>query len=79
MGMFPRSRNPIVIDKMFYLYRVTLKLKVMNLYMAVEPLHDMTSTFKVMEWLHSLYSLIFELLYPNNIDINTKITLLACF
>ena len=39
----------------------------------------MTFTFKVTEWLHGIYLEIFELLDPKNIDIDTKITFLACF
>ena len=78
MGIVSGSRNPKVIVGIFYLYHVTLKLKVIDLERDRVYLF-MTFTFKVTECLHSIYLSIFELLDPKNIDIDTKITFLACF
>ena len=41
MSIVPGSRNSMVIVNIFYLYHVTLKLKVINLVHAVKPLHDL--------------------------------------
>ena len=42
MGIVSGSRNPMVIVKIFYLYHVTLKLKVIDLvHMAMKPFHDL--------------------------------------
>ena len=48
----------MVIVKIFYLYHVTLKLKVIDLVHATPatPYDGMTFTFKVTEWLHGIYS-----------------------
>ena len=54
-GMYSGSKNPMVIVKIVYLNRVTLKLKVIQLSMERSVL-CMTFTLKVAEWLHSIYS-----------------------
>ena len=41
VGMFSGSRCPIVIVKMFYLCRVTLKLKVICVHSEVDNVHDL--------------------------------------
>ena len=57
MGIVSGSRNPKVIVRIFYLYHVTLKLKVIDL--ERDPVYlcllSMTFTFKVTEWLHGIY------------------------
>ena len=48
--------------------------------MAVGAGHYITLTFKVMEWLHSIHSYIgCRIFLSKNIDIDTKITFVACF
>ena len=54
MGIVSGSRNPKVIVGIFYLYYVTLKLKVIDLERDRVYLL-MTFTFKVTEWLHGIY------------------------
>ena len=77
MGMFSGSRNPMVI--VFFLSR-SRDLKIQgNFPCSWLWSHSMTFTFKVMEWLHGIYSYIFKLLDQKNRDIDSKITLLACF
>ena len=53
-GIVSGSKNPKVIVRIFYLYHVTLKLKVIDLERDRVYLF-MTFTFKVTEWLHGIY------------------------
>ena len=64
--------------RIFYLYHVTLKLKVIDLERDRVYLF-MTFTIKVTEWLHGIYLYIFKLLDSKNIDIDTKITFLVLY
>ena len=68
--------NPMVSVNIFDLYRVTWKLKVIQSSIERSVL-CLTFTLKVTEWHNCMYSWNFELLDPNNMDIDTKITCLA--
>ena len=54
MGIVSGSRNPKVIVRVFYLYHVILKFKVIDLERDRVYLF-MTFTFKVTKWLHGIY------------------------
>ena len=57
MGRVSGSRNAKVIVRIFYLYHVTLKLKVIDLSWkgGILFMIFMTFTFKVTEWLNGIY------------------------
>ena len=78
MGIASGSRNPMVIVKIFYLYHVTLKLKVIDLVHGcrVTPWSSLSRSWSGSTAFIHRFSNSFT---QKHIDIDTMITFLACF